>query len=70
MTCCGALIRRPAKGEVAIFNRSHYEDVLITRVHKLIDKATWTQRYDQIRDFEKELSESGATILKFFLHIS
>ena len=60
----------PAKGEVAIFNRSHYEDVLITRVHKLIDKATWTQRYAQIRDFEKELSESGATILKFFLHIS
>src|SRR5271166_2711387 len=60
----------PAKGEVAIFNRSHYEDVLITSVHKLIDKATWTQRYAQIRDFEKELNDSGATILKFFLHIS
>jgi polyphosphate kinase 2 (PPK2 family) len=60
----------PQKGEVAIFNRSHYEDVLITRAHKLIDKATWTQRYAQIRDFEKELSDSGATILKFFLHIS
>ena len=60
----------PAKGEVAIFNRSHYEDVLVTRVHKLIDKPTWTARYDRIRDFEKELAESGTTILKFFLHIS
>jgi PPK2 family polyphosphate:nucleotide phosphotransferase len=60
----------PAKGEVAIFNRSHYEDVLVTRVHRLIDKATWTARYDRIRDFEKELAVSGTTILKFFLHIS
>jgi PPK2 family polyphosphate:nucleotide phosphotransferase len=63
-------LHAPAKGEVAIFNRSHYEDVLVTRVHKLIDKPTWTARYDQIRDFEKELAESGTTILKFFLHIS
>ncbi len=60
----------PAKGEVAIFNRSHYEDVLVTRVHKMIDKATWTARYQRIRDFEKELVENGTTILKFFLHIS
>jgi PPK2 family polyphosphate:nucleotide phosphotransferase len=60
----------PAKGEIAIFNRSHYEDVLVTRVHKLIDKETWTTRYDRIRDFEKELIEDGTTILKFFLHIS
>lgn len=60
----------PAKGEVAIFNRSHYEDVLVTRVHKLIDKPTWTARYDRIRDFEKELAENGTVILKFFLHIS
>jgi PPK2 family polyphosphate:nucleotide phosphotransferase len=60
----------PAKGWVAIFNRSHYEDVLITRVHKLVDKPTWTARYDRIRDFELGLTESGTRILKFFLHIS
>ena len=60
----------PACGEIAIFNRSHYEDVLVTRVHKLIDKATWTERYQRIRDFEALLVENGTTILKFFLHIS
>lgn len=60
----------PPKGWVAIFNRSHYEDVLVTRVHKLVDKPTWTARYDRIRDFELGLAESGTTILKFFLHIS
>ena len=60
----------PAKGEIEIFNRSHYEDVLVTRVHKLIDKATWAARYARIRDFEKAPIESGTTILKFFLHIS
>jgi PPK2 family polyphosphate:nucleotide phosphotransferase len=60
----------PGKGEIAIFNRSHYEDVLVTRVHKLIDKETWTTRYDRIREFEALLVESGTTILKFFLHIS
>jgi PPK2 family polyphosphate:nucleotide phosphotransferase len=60
----------PARGEVVIFNRSHYEDVLATRVHKLIDKATWTARYERIREFETGLIENGATILKFFLHIS
>jgi PPK2 family polyphosphate:nucleotide phosphotransferase len=60
----------PPKGWVAIFNRSHYEDVLVTRVHKLVDKPTWTARYSRIRDFELELSESGTLILKFFLHIS
>ena len=60
----------PGKGEIAIFNRSHYEDVLVTRVHKLIDKATWTRRYQYICDFEALLAESGATVLKFFLHIS
>jgi PPK2 family polyphosphate:nucleotide phosphotransferase len=60
----------PGRGEIAIFNRSHYEDVLVTRVHKLIDKATWTERYRNIRDFEALLAESGTTILKFFLHIS
>ena len=60
----------PGRGEVAIFNRSHYEDVLVTRVHKLIDKATWTARYERIREFETELIDNGTTILKFFLHIS
>ncbi len=59
----------PPKGWVSIFNRSHYEDVLVTRVHKLIDKATWSARYDRIRDFETELFESGTQILKFFSHI-
>jgi PPK2 family polyphosphate:nucleotide phosphotransferase len=60
----------PAHGEITIFNRSHYEDVLVTRVHKLIDKATWTDRYQRIRDFETLLAENNTTILKFFLHIS
>lgn len=60
----------PGKGAISIFNRSHYEDVLVTRVHKLIDKATWTARYKRIRDFEALLAENGTTILKFFLHIS
>ena len=60
----------PPKGWVAIFNRSHYEDVLVTRVHKLVDKPTWTARYGRIRDFEGEFAESGILILKFFLHIS
>ena len=60
----------PGKGAMSIFNRSHYEDVLVTRVHKLIDKATWTERYRRIRDFEALLVDNGTTILKFFLHIS
>jgi len=60
----------PGKGEIVIFNRSHYEDVLVTRVHKLIDKDTWTERYERIRDFEALLAENGTTIIKFFLHIS
>lgn len=60
----------PAKGEVAIFNRSHYEDVLIVRVHNLAPKSVWSQRYDQINDFERRLAQNGTHILKFFLHIS
>jgi PPK2 family polyphosphate:nucleotide phosphotransferase len=60
----------PPKGWVAIFNRSHYENVLVTRVHELVDKPTWTARYARIRDFELGLWESGTAILKFFLHIS
>jgi len=62
--------RTPAKGEVAIFNRSHYEDVLVVRVHKLVPESVWSKRYDLINDFEKNLSLNGTTILKFFLHIS
>jgi PPK2 family polyphosphate:nucleotide phosphotransferase len=60
----------PRAGQIAIFNRSHYEDVLVTRVHKLVDKITCVRRYEHIRDFEALLAESGTTILKFFLHIS
>ena len=60
----------PGRGEVAIFNRSHYEDVLVTRVHKLIDKETWAARYKRIREFEAWLAGNGTTILKFFLNIS
>jgi len=60
----------PAKGELVIFNRSHYEDVLVVRVHKLVPEDTWKQRYDQINAFEKILVENGTTVLKFMLHIS
>jgi PPK2 family polyphosphate:nucleotide phosphotransferase len=60
----------PGKGEVAIFNRSHYEDVLVARVHKLVPKEVWSERYDLINDFERNLVENGTHILKFFLHIS
>src|SRR6478609_4299915 len=60
----------PAKGQIAIFNRSHYEDVLVVRVHKLVPKSVWSKRYDRIRQFEEPLSENGVKILKFFLHIS
>ena len=60
----------PAKGEIVIFNRSHYEDVLITRVHDWIDQKECERRYKQIRDFESMLAETGTVILKFFLHIS
>ncbi len=55
---------------MAIFNRSHYEDVLVVRVHKLVDKAVWSRRYDRINAFEKELAEDDTHILKFYLHIS
>jgi PPK2 family polyphosphate:nucleotide phosphotransferase len=60
----------PAKGELVVFNRSHYEDVLITRVHGWIDDATAKRRFRQINNFEAMLVEEGTTILKFFLHIS
>lgn len=60
----------PALGEVAVFNRSHYEDVLVTRVHDLVPRAVWSKRYDTINAFERELALQGTTILKFFLWIS
>src|SRR5438552_1413147 len=61
----------PSKGSVAIFNRSHYEDVLVVRVHGLAPEKVWSKRYDQINDFEELIAtENNATILKFFLHIS
>jgi PPK2 family polyphosphate:nucleotide phosphotransferase len=61
----------PGKGEIAIFNRSHYEDVLIARVHKLVKKPIWRARYDFINDWENLLHhDNETTILKFFLHIS
>lgn len=60
----------PASGEIVIFNRSHYEDVLITRVHDMIDDKECERRYVHIRDFERMLTETGTVILKFFLHIS
>ena len=65
-----AHLRTPGKGEVVIFNRSHYEDVLVVRVHKLVPHAVWSKRYDLINDFEKMLAQNGTSILKFFLHIS
>jgi len=60
----------PAHGDVGIFNRSHYEDVLVVRVHKLVPKEVWSERYDQINEFESLLAQNGVRILKFFLHIS
>lgn len=60
----------PAMGEVTIFNRSHYEDVLVVRIHDLVPKAVWGARYDQINAMEKHLSDNGTHILKFYLHIS
>src|SRR5689334_11956773 len=59
----------PAKGELVIFNRSHYEELLIVRVHKLVPEEDWKKRFDQINDFEQMLAENGTTILKFYLHI-
>jgi len=60
----------PEKGQVVIFNRSHYEDVLVTRVHGMIDKASCRQRYRAIEAFERQLTDHGTHILKFYLHIS
>src|SRR5271170_981402 len=60
----------PERGEVGIFNRSHYEDVLVVRVHNLVPKKVWSRRYDQINAFEKELVEGNTHIVKFLLYIS
>jgi PPK2 family polyphosphate:nucleotide phosphotransferase len=60
----------PPKGGIGIFNRSHYEDVLIARVHELVPPSVWKKRYGQINDFESMLTENNVCILKFFLHMS
>jgi PPK2 family polyphosphate:nucleotide phosphotransferase len=60
----------PARGEIGVFNRSHYEDVLVVRVDSLVPKPVWSKRYDQINDFERMLSENGVTVVKIFLQIS
>ena len=60
----------PGKGEIVIFNRSHYEDVLVVRVHDLVPKEVWSKRYEHIAAFEKTLADEGTTILKFYLHIN
>jgi PPK2 family polyphosphate:nucleotide phosphotransferase len=60
----------PARGSVGVFNRSHYEDVLAVRVHRLVPEAVWRPRYEQINQFERMLAQAGTTIVKFFLHIS
>ncbi len=59
----------PAKGSIAIFNRSHYEDVLVVRVHGFVPETVWRKRYDQINDWERTLTEEGTTIVKLFLYI-
>jgi PPK2 family polyphosphate:nucleotide phosphotransferase len=65
-----AHLAAPARGTIGIFNRSHYEDVLVVRVHDLVPKHVWKERYDQINAFEKILAENRVKILKFYLHIS
>jgi PPK2 family polyphosphate:nucleotide phosphotransferase len=60
----------PDRGEIGIFNRSHYEDVLVVRVHKLVPESIWSRRYKEINRFERILAENNVKILKFYLHIS
>jgi len=62
--------RTPAAGEIGIFNRSHYEDVVVVRVHGLVPEAVWRARYDHINAFERALSDGGTTLVKCFLHVS
>ena len=61
--------KTPRRGEIVIFNRSHYEDVIVVRVHDLVPRKVWAERYEQINDFERRLVANGTHILKFFLHI-
>jgi PPK2 family polyphosphate:nucleotide phosphotransferase len=61
--------RTPGKGEIGIFNRSHYEDVLVVRVHKLVPRSVWSRRYGHINEWERALTDEGTTIVKFFLVI-
>jgi PPK2 family polyphosphate:nucleotide phosphotransferase len=60
----------PARGQIAIFNRSHYEDVVVVRVHDLVPKEIWSARYDQINEFERLLTDNQTIVAKFFLHVS
>ncbi len=60
----------PRRGNIGIFNRSHYEDVLVVRVHDLVPESVWSKRYEQINRFERNLAENDVIILKFYLHIS
>jgi len=60
----------PPRGHITLFNRSHYEDVLAARVHKIVDKSQWTARYDRINAFEESLADNRTIVLKFYLHIS
>lgn len=62
--------KAPAKGMIGVFNRSHYEDVLVVRVHEYVPESVWRARYEQINQFEKLLHDTGTRILKFYLHIS
>jgi PPK2 family polyphosphate:nucleotide phosphotransferase len=62
--------RVPERRMIGIFNRSHYEDVIVTRVHKLVPKRVWSERFELINNFEQGLTESSVVILKFFLHVS
>lgn len=62
--------KTPGKGTIAIFNRSHYEDVLVVRVHNFVPEEVWSKRYDTINEWERGVHESGTVILKFYLHIS
>jgi len=62
--------KTPGRGEISVFNRSHYEDVLVVRVHDIVPKSVWRARYDHINHFEKLLTTGGTTVVKFYLHIS
>ncbi len=60
----------PSRGEIGIFNRSHYEDLVVVRVKELVPESVWKLRYNHVREFERMLADEGTTIVKVFLHIS